>query len=104
MCYLPCPSEFFNEKPNIMKSRLIFNTPGGPMCYVDYDTVQQGKCIFEQLRQTAMYQGNNRSYQFSLFEKVRNRLVKKEWFYLPTFNVPCLSIFLDSANLEQATV
>ncbi|WP_157986362.1 hypothetical protein [Chitinophaga alhagiae] len=79
-----------------MESRLIFNTPDGPMCYIDYDTVQQGESIFRQLRKIATHRHGARTYGFSLFEKVSNRLVRKDWFYLPSFDVPCIRIFLDS--------
>lgn len=80
-----------------MESRLIFATPEGPMCYVDYETVQEGKSILYQLRQTANYHPGSRSYEFSLFERVRNRLIKKDWFYLPSFDEQCVNLFLESA-------
>jgi hypothetical protein len=87
-----------------MKSRLTFNTPLGPMCYIDYDTVQRGKSTFEQLRRVGGFLPNSRSYEFSLFEKIKNKLVKTDRFYLPTFNVPCVNIFLDSADAEPVKV
>ncbi|RPE13099.1 hypothetical protein EGT74_06070 [Chitinophaga lutea] len=80
-----------------MESRLIFTTPEGPMCYVDYNTQQKGASILEELRQTASYFQSNRSYEFSLFTRVKNRLVKTDWFYLPSFDVRCIHIFLNSA-------
>lgn len=84
-----------------MKSRLIFTTPEGPMCYVDYDTVQRGKSTFDRLRKAAHYFQNTSSYEFSLFEKIKTRLVKTDWFYLSSFDVECVNIFLDSAGEES---
>ncbi len=80
-----------------MESRLIFTTPEGPMCFVDYNTVQRGESILEELRQTARYFKSNRAYEFSLFSKVKNRFVKTDWFYLPSFDIQCVNIFLNSA-------
>lgn len=72
------------------------------MCYVDYDTVGKGRSIFDQLRLSAAGQSSARFYEFSLFQKVKNRLVKKDWFYLPFFDIQCLNIFLESAAQRPA--
>lgn len=83
-----------------MQSRLIFTTPAGPACFIDYATIERGASIFEEIRIAAANIYTARRYEFGLFEKTSFKLIKTQWLYMPFFNIACVKIFLDSADLN----
>ncbi len=79
-----------------MASRLLYCTPKGPLCFIDYLTVKDGKAALEQIRKAVRGSRLPRLYEFRLFEKLRNGLVKIDELVLPKFDPKSVSIFLDS--------
>ncbi|RPD41776.1 hypothetical protein [Chitinophaga barathri] len=79
-----------------MASRLVYFTPKGPLCFIDYLTVRDGLAVLEQIRKTVRGSRLPRLYEFRLFEKIKNGLVRIDALVLPKFDSKSVSIFLDS--------
>ncbi|WP_346320420.1 hypothetical protein [Chitinophaga sp. YIM B06452] len=79
-----------------MASRLVYFTPKGPLCFIDYLTVREGKAALEQIRKTVRSSRLPKLYEFRLFEKIRNGLVKIDELVLPRFDPKSIAVFLDT--------
>ena len=85
-----------------MASRLVYCTPKGPLCFIDYQTVKDGMATLEQIRKTVRGSRLPRLYEFRLFEKLRHGLVKIDELVLPKFDAKSVTIFLDSLDRRSA--
>ncbi|MGN7722553.1 hypothetical protein [Chitinophaga sp. 22620] len=85
-----------------MASRLVYCTPKGPLCFIDYLTVKDGRATLEQIRKAVRNSSLPKLYQFRLFEKLRTGLVKIDELVLPKFDTKSVSIFLDSLDRRTA--
>lgn len=85
-----------------MTSRLVYFTPRGPLCFIDYLSVTDGRAVMERIRKA--FSGGPRLpklYQFRLFEKLTNGMVSVDEFALPQFDLKTMSVFLDSIDREH---
>lgn len=81
-----------------MASRLVYFTPTGPLCFIDYLTVTDGRAVLERIRKAFTGPRLPKLYEFRLFEKLKNGLVRVDAFVLPMFDSKSVSIFLDSLD------
>ncbi|MBO9152063.1 hypothetical protein ACFOTA_07585 [Chitinophaga sp. GCM10012297] len=81
-----------------MASRLVYFTPKGPLCFIDYLTVSDGRAVLEQIKKAFTGPRLPKLYEFRLFEKLKNGLVRVDDFVLPKFDLKTITIFLDSLD------
>ncbi len=85
-----------------MQSRILYITPGGPLCFIDYLTVADGMAVLEQLKQTVRISSLTRMfYEFRLLKMVKDGLISIDRILLPGFDRHSVSIFLDSCELHS---
>lgn len=80
-----------------MKARLFFFTPTGPLCFIDYNSIMEGRAILNRIRKMVGSGGHAEGYQFTLFRKIKDKLVSIDEHFLPRFDADCLDIFVESA-------
>lgn len=81
----------------IMKSRLFFFTPKGPLCFIDYSSIMEGRAILNRIRKVVGPAQQSHNYQFKLFRKIKNRFVSIDEHFLSGFDRDCLDVFVESA-------
>lgn len=102
MCYLEHshmlhPLTLTTEKPNIMQARILYITPSGPLCFIDYLTVSDGMAVLEELkRSVSINKLTAMLYEFRLFRVMKDGLISIDRLILPRFDHKSIDIFLDS--------
>lgn len=80
-----------------MQSRILLISPSGPLCFIDYLTIDEGMAVLEQMKRTV---GINRLtsmiYEFRLFRVIHDSLIGIDHLLLPRFDRKSIGIFLDS--------
>lgn len=85
----------------IMESRLLFFTPKGPLCFIDYSSIMEGRATLNRIREVVGAAKQGRAYQFKLFRKLKDRFVSIDEHFLPGFDPDCLDVFVESAFSEK---
>ncbi|MFD2889207.1 hypothetical protein [Chitinophaga cymbidii] len=85
-----------------MESRLLFFTPKGPLCFVDYNSIMEGRTILNRIRQIAGSGRQGHEYQFTLFRKIKDRLVSIDEYFMPRFDLPSLEFFVETAFSKRS--
>lgn len=85
-----------------MQSRILYITPSGPLCFIDYLTVADGMAVLEQLKQTVRISSLTRMfYEFRLLKMVKDKLIGIDRLFLPCFDRQSVSLFLDSCEMPS---
>ncbi len=67
-----------------MQSRILLITPNGPLCFVDYLTVGEGKAVLEQLKEAVDFNRlTNLFYEFRLLRMMKDKLISIDRLLLP---------------------
>lgn len=92
----------FTENLVIMESRLLFFTPKGPLCFIDYSSIMEGRAILDRIKQIAGSGRQGYEYQFTLFRKIKDRLVSIDEYFMPRFDLPSLEFFVETAFSKRS--
>lgn len=81
-----------------MESRLFLFAPNGPLCFIDYSTIMEGRTIMNKIREMVSIDTPYRGYEFKLFRRIKNKLVTIDTLFLPRFDRSCIEFFIDSVQ------
>ncbi|WP_423735097.1 hypothetical protein [Chitinophaga caseinilytica] len=80
-----------------MQSRILYIAPSGPLCFIDYLTVAEGRAVLEKLRNTMDFSRFTQMvYEFRLVRMMKDKIVGIDRLMLPRFDRKLIEIFLDS--------
>ncbi|WP_341835957.1 hypothetical protein WJU16_24345 [Chitinophaga pollutisoli] len=80
-----------------MQSRILLISPSGPLCFIDYSTIDEGMAVLEQMKRTVnISRLTSMIYEFRLFRMIQDSFVGIDHLLLPRFDRKSIDIFLDS--------
>lgn len=85
-----------------MESRLLFFTPNGPLCFIDYNSIMEGRSILNKIKEMVGSDRQGREYQFTLFRKIKDKFVSIDEYFMPKFDLACIEFFIGSAFSKQS--
>lgn len=81
-----------------MDFRIYFFSPGGPLCYIEYQTYEAARAIMDGIKKAALSISDQAQYSFRLFKRIKGGFEREEEAYCRSVDSDSMQVYLQSMD------
>lgn len=81
-----------------MDFRIYFVSPGGPLCYIEYQSYEAARAIMDGIKKAAQSISEQAQYSFRFFKKSKDGFEREEEAYCRGIDSDSMQVYLQSVD------